>query len=123
MNWVSSILRRADAVSGHRILYVSPDGPGDAAGLVPFFDLITAVEGEVLNETDASLAITISKHVGQLTELSVYNVKTRLTRATFIVCVRCNVTLASVNTSLRVVNADTQSIVGRPRHAGACCSI
>jgi predicted metalloprotease with PDZ domain len=85
MNWASSILRRNVAVSGHRVLYVNEAGPGASAGLVPYLDIITAVEGAPLNDSDNTLGMAISKWLNKKTELTVFNVKTGGTRKTSIV--------------------------------------
>jgi len=79
------LLRKNVSVAGHRVLYVNEKGPGGLAGLVPFLDVVTAVDGEALDDTAKSLAAMMSQRVEKRVELTVYNLKTRALRKTFIV--------------------------------------
>lgn len=85
MEWASTLLRRNVAVSGHRVLFVDEVGPGALAGLVPFLDLITAVAGETLNDTDKTLAAVIRQFENSSVELTVYSCKTMTYRTTSLV--------------------------------------
>lgn len=63
------------AISGHRVLVVLDKSPGATAGLVPFLDLVTHVEGQQVDDDKNSLVALLGCRVDLATELSVYNIK------------------------------------------------
>ena len=75
-----SLLWRNVARSGHRVLLVMDDGPGAGAGLVPFLDIITHVEGVQLDDDTKSLSAVMSRRIDLATMIDVYNIKTRSSR-------------------------------------------
>jgi hypothetical protein len=67
-------------IEGHRVLYVNPKGPGTKAGLIPYFDVITHVEGIQLNNAEYTLANLISKSIDIDTQITVFKMKLKTVR-------------------------------------------
>jgi len=83
-----SILWRNVAKVGHRVLLVLDNSPGDEAGLVPFLDVITHIEGVQVDDGEKNLVALLGKRVDLPTDMTVYNIKAKASRKTTIVSVR-----------------------------------
>jgi GRASP55/65 PDZ-like domain len=81
---MSSLFSRPSTISGHRVLLVLDGSPGHEAGLVPFLDIVTSVEGAPLDDNLNTLGLLLVKRIDMPTELVVYNLKTKQTRKTTI---------------------------------------
>lgn len=73
------------SVSGHRVLVVLDKSPGANAGLAPFLDLVTHVEGQQVDDEKNSLVALLGCRVDVATELTVYNIKSAKRRKCSIV--------------------------------------
>jgi hypothetical protein len=64
---------KADGESAYHILQVTPNSPGEKAGLVSFFDFILSANNQVLNKDDSTFVDILSANVDQPVKLQVYN--------------------------------------------------
>ncbi|TPX43723.1 hypothetical protein SeLEV6574_g04899 [Synchytrium endobioticum] len=60
---------------GYHVLKVVPGGPGDIAGLEPYFDYIVAINGELLDEENSLLITALTQSVDKEVLVHVFSAK------------------------------------------------
>ncbi|XP_055347033.1 uncharacterized protein LOC129594380 [Paramacrobiotus metropolitanus] len=70
---------------GYHVLKVQDDSPGSKAGLEPFFDFITSINGQRLLEDDETFKGTLKNNVDRPVELELYNTKSQNIRKVILI--------------------------------------
>jgi len=76
--------RASKSQHGYHVLQVSPNGPGDEAGLVSYFDFIVKINDQTLNDQNGLVESVFASSVGKQVKLSVYNSQFETTRDVYL---------------------------------------
>lgn len=120
------------SAQGYQIARVSNNSPAHTAGLVPFFDFITAVDDLALDDENRSFFFDyIKKNLGKRVKLSVFNLRIQAMRDVVVVpnnewggkgVLGCNVAWETAEHAMentwRIVQVDEDSAAGRVGSSG-----